>query len=116
LSLVNFTDLSPQPYIALSKSANSPRAAADLVVKATSDPNTTVFAELLETPNIQKLAQNEEYKGFLTLLQIFSWGSYGDYTGELSTNQSLHSKLRKWMMVKELFAKPCPQPPQVYHH
>ena len=35
-----------ESYIILSKDAKSPRAAADLIVRATSDPNTYVFAEL----------------------------------------------------------------------
>ncbi|KAL8739545.1 MAG: hypothetical protein Q9190_007661, partial [Brigantiaea leucoxantha] len=40
-----------EPFILLSKYATSPRAAADLIIQATSAPNTFVFAELLETPN-----------------------------------------------------------------
>ena len=38
-----------EPFLALSKSATSPRAASDLVVQATSAPNTYVFAELLRS-------------------------------------------------------------------
>ncbi|KJY01796.1 COP9 signalosome subunit 7 (CsnG) like protein [Zymoseptoria brevis] len=67
------------PFVALTKSANSPRAAADLITQATSAPNTYVFAELLQQPNIQSLAGNEQYGGFHTLLQIFSWGTWTDY-------------------------------------
>ena len=70
-----------EPYILLSKSANSPRAAADLVTQATSAPNTFVFAELLQTPNIQSLQKaSEEHARYLTLLQIFAWGTWSDYT------------------------------------
>ncbi|EHL02173.1 putative COP9 signalosome complex subunit 7a [Glarea lozoyensis 74030] len=36
-----------EPFLALSKSATSPRAAADLVIRATSSPNTFIFSELL---------------------------------------------------------------------
>ena len=69
-----------EPYILLSKSATSPRAAADLVKQATSSPNTFVFAELLQTPNIQALANAPpEYTGYLALLQIFAWGTWEDY-------------------------------------
>ena len=69
-----------QPFIALSKSATSPRAAADLVMRATSAPNTYIFAELLSTPNIQSLRQaGDEYAPYLTLLEIFSWGTWHDY-------------------------------------
>lgn len=69
-----------EPYILLSKSAKSPRAAADLITQATSAPNTYVFAELLQTPNIQSLrTSSEEYAPYLTLLEIFAWGTWSDY-------------------------------------
>ena len=68
-----------EPFLALSKSATSPRAASDLVVQATSAPNTYVFAELLQTPNIQALRDSPEYASYLTLLQIFAWGTWADY-------------------------------------
>ncbi|UKZ75909.1 COP9 signalosome complex subunit 7a [Trichoderma virens FT-333] len=68
-----------EPFLALSKSATSPRAAADLVTRATSAPNTFLFAELLQTPQIQALAASPEFTSYLTLLQIFSYGSYGTY-------------------------------------
>ena len=72
-----------EPYILLSKSANSPRAAADLISQAISAPNTFVFAELLQTPNIQSLqTASEDYAPHLTLLQIFAWGTWSDYTCE----------------------------------
>jgi COP9 signalosome complex subunit 7 len=57
-----------EPFLALSKSATSPRAASDLIVQATSAPNTYVFAELLQTPNIQNLRSSEEYVGLSTLV------------------------------------------------
>ncbi|KAK8058811.1 hypothetical protein PG994_009259 [Apiospora phragmitis] len=50
-----------EPFLALTKSATSPRAAADLVTRATSTPNTYVFAELLQSPQIQALPQAPEY-------------------------------------------------------
>lgn len=68
-----------QPFLALSKSATSPRAAADLVERATSAPNTYVFAELLQQPQIQALAQTPEFASHLILLQIFSYGTYQSY-------------------------------------
>jgi len=73
-----------EPYLALAKSASSPRAAADLVVQATSSPHTFVFAELLQKPNVQALAQSPEYLPYLRLLEIFAWGSYADYKGEIA--------------------------------
>ncbi|KAK8136824.1 hypothetical protein PG984_004764 [Apiospora sp. TS-2023a] len=69
-----------EPFLALTKSAISPRAAADLVTRATSTPNTYVFAELLQSPQIQALPQTPEYASYYTLLEIFSYGTYSDYS------------------------------------
>lgn len=64
----------------LAKSATSARAAVDLVVRATSHPGTYVFAELLQTPQVQALASaTAEHAVYLTVLQIFSYGTYADY-------------------------------------
>ncbi|KAF2493993.1 hypothetical protein BU16DRAFT_512194 [Lophium mytilinum] len=85
-----------EPFLALSKSANSPRAAADLVSQATSAPNTYVFAELLQTPNMQALKQSPEYASHLTLLEIFAWGTLADYKANASLpqlNAAQHQKL-----------------------
>ncbi|KAL0935079.1 COP9 signalosome subunit 7 (PCI domain-containing protein) [Colletotrichum truncatum] len=68
-----------EPFLALSKSATSPRAAADLVTRATSNPNTFLFTELLSTPQIQALAQSSEFIPHLTLLELFSHGTYAAY-------------------------------------
>ncbi|KAI5458022.1 hypothetical protein BGZ63DRAFT_55837 [Mariannaea sp. PMI_226] len=68
-----------EPFLALSKSATSPRAAADLVIRATSAPNTFLFTELLETPAIQSLGSSADFASHLTLLQIFSFGTYTTY-------------------------------------
>ena len=74
-----------ESYILLSKSANSPRAASDLVIQATSAANTYIFAELLQTPNIQALqGSSEDFAPYFTLLQIFAWGTWSDYTCELA--------------------------------
>ncbi|CAK7230610.1 hypothetical protein SBRCBS47491_007643 [Sporothrix bragantina] len=83
-----------EPFLALAKSANSPRQAADLVVRATSHPSTYVFAELLQCPQIQALARAEpEYAVYLTVLQIFSYGTYADYErGTAPTTASSHSR------------------------
>ncbi|KAF2680977.1 COP9 signalosome subunit 7 [Lentithecium fluviatile CBS 122367] len=85
-----------EPFLALSKSATSPRAAADLISQATSAPNTYVFAELLQTPNIQKLRESPDHASHLTLLEIFAWGTWEDYKAQttlpkLSAQQ--HQKL-----------------------
>ncbi|KAL7906182.1 hypothetical protein GGI35DRAFT_482965 [Trichoderma velutinum] len=91
-----------EPFLALSKSATSPRAAADLVTRATSAPNTFIFAELLQTPQIQALATSPEFTAYLTLLQIFSYGSYGTYnaTPNLpSLNDTQILKLRQLSLL-----------------
>ena len=69
------------PYIALAKSATSPRAASDLITQATSAANTYVFAELLQQPNIQALNGNAELGSFYELLQIFAWDTWESYQG-----------------------------------
>ncbi|CAG8973864.1 hypothetical protein HYALB_00010447 [Hymenoscyphus albidus] len=76
-----------EPFLALTKSATSPRAAADLITRATSTPNTFIFSELLSTPQIQSLSASPEYSSHLTLLQIFSYGTYNTY----QTTPNLHS-------------------------
>lgn len=82
------------PYIALAKSATSPRAASDLITQATSAANTYVFAELLQQPNIQALNDNAEFGSFYELLKIFAWGIWESYHGRpwkpmLSNNTQL---------------------------
>ncbi|PYH91491.1 hypothetical protein BO71DRAFT_443166 [Aspergillus ellipticus CBS 707.79] len=74
--------LQPFIHLANSNSATSPRFITNLITNATSSPNTYVFAELLETPAIQALRAPDtpdEYKGYLTLLEIFAWGTWQDY-------------------------------------
>ncbi|KAI5865845.1 hypothetical protein GGS23DRAFT_357067 [Durotheca rogersii] len=68
-----------EPFLALTKSATAPRAAADLVTQATSHPHTFVFAELLQAPQIQALSQSPEHAPYLALLEIFSFGTYTTY-------------------------------------
>lgn len=72
------------PFVALAKSATASRAAADLVAQATSAPNTYVFAELLQQPNIQALAGNAEHGNAYDLLKIFAWGTWSEYKGRRS--------------------------------
>ncbi|KAI0474869.1 PCI domain-containing protein [Xylaria cf. heliscus] len=68
-----------EPFLALTKSATAPRAAADLITQATSNPNTYVFAELLQAPQIQALSQSPDHASYLKLLEIFSYGTYANY-------------------------------------
>ncbi|KAF2091257.1 hypothetical protein K490DRAFT_33190 [Saccharata proteae CBS 121410] len=71
-----------EPFLALAKSANSPRAAADLIAQATAAPNTYVFAELLQCPTIQALRDSPEHAAHLRLLEIFAWGTWADYQAD----------------------------------
>ncbi|RYC56874.1 hypothetical protein CHU98_g9332, partial [Xylaria longipes] len=68
-----------EPFLALTKSATAPRAAADLITQATSNPNTYVFTELLQAPQIQALSKSPEHASHLQLLEIFSHGTYTNY-------------------------------------
>ncbi|KAK6833604.1 hypothetical protein PG990_001553 [Apiospora arundinis] len=91
-----------EPFLALTKSATSPRAAADLVTRATSTPNTYVFAELLQSPQIQALPQSPEYAPYYTLLEIFSYGTFADYTNTQnlpSLNEQQTLKLRQLSLL-----------------
>lgn len=70
-----------QPFLALSKSATSPRAAADIVTRATSASNTYLFSDLLQAPTIQALSSSD-HASYLTLLKIFAYGTYSSYRGD----------------------------------
>ncbi|KAI1825664.1 PCI domain-containing protein [Xylaria intraflava] len=91
-----------EPFLALTKSATSPRAAADLVTQATSNPNTYVFTELLQTPQIQNLSQSPDHAPYLELLEIFSYGTYANYTSTknpLPLNDAQALKLRQLSLL-----------------
>jgi hypothetical protein len=79
--------LQPFIHLANSTSTSSPRLIANLITNATSNPQTYFFAELLETPTVQSLRSPdtpEEFQGYLTLLEIFSWGTWQEYQCKLS--------------------------------
>jgi COP9 signalosome complex subunit 7 len=60
----------------------SPRFLADLISRATSAPGAYIFTELLQLPSIQSLRAADipaEYAVYLTVLEIFSWGTYDEY-------------------------------------
>ncbi|GAP92175.1 putative PCI domain-containing protein [Rosellinia necatrix] len=92
-----------EPYLALTKSAAAPRAAADLITQATSNPNTYVFAELLQTPQIQALSRSPDHGSHLKLLEIFSYGTYADYAsaaaGLPTLNDAQTLKLRQLSLL-----------------
>jgi COP9 signalosome complex subunit 7 len=69
-----------------------------LIARATSAPNTFIFAELLSTPQIQALSESPEYASHLSLLKIFSYGTYTDYSmasGLPALNEAQTLKLRQ---------------------
>ncbi|KAI3399814.1 hypothetical protein diail_5611 [Diaporthe ilicicola] len=91
-----------QPFLALTKSANSPKAAADLITHATSAQGTYIFAELLTSPSIEGLASSPEYQPYLAQLQLFSNGLYATYMStpnlpDLNDRQKL--KLRQLSLL-----------------
>lgn len=67
-----------EQYLLLAKNA-PPRAAAELVIQATSAPGAFIFAELLEKPSIKALKDSSDYSGHHELLEIFSWGTWKEY-------------------------------------
>ena len=74
--------LQPFVHLANSTDTSSPRLIANLITNATSNPQTFFFAELLETPTVQSLRSPgtpDEYQSYLTLLEIFSWGTWQEY-------------------------------------
>ena len=92
------------PFLALAKSATSPRASADLVTQATSAQNTYVFAELLQQPNVQALKGNEQYGNFYDLLTVFAWGTWEGYKNtrdlpRLSDAQTLKLRLLSLLTI-----------------
>ena len=71
-------------------------------MRATSAPNTFVFTELLQTPQIQSLASSDEFAPHLTLLRIFSHGTYSSYTsstGLPALNDAQSLKLRQLSLL-----------------
>ncbi|KAI1177312.1 PCI domain-containing protein [Nemania sp. FL0916] len=91
-----------EPYVALTKAATTARAAADLVTQATSNPNTYVFSELLDTPQIQALSQSPDYASQLEILRIFSYGTYMNYVSTKnlpSLNDAQTLKLRQLSLL-----------------
>jgi COP9 signalosome complex subunit 7 len=78
-----------EPFLALSKSATSPRAAVDLINQATSAPNAFVFAELLHTPNINALKTSSDHSSHYKLLEIFAWGTWLDYQSTANASEDI---------------------------
>ncbi|EUC65690.1 auxin efflux carrier transmembrane protein, partial [Rhizoctonia solani AG-3 Rhs1AP] len=86
----------------MAKSAKG-AAATKLIADATSAPGAYVFAELLEMPNIQELAANEQHAQWLELLKLFSYRTWSDYkqlSGSLpQLNPTQATKLKQLSIV-----------------
>ena len=86
-------------------------AATKLIENATAAPGVFVFAELLDSPNIQQvsvfhpshvncksgasdaagqLSTNSQQESYLNLLKIFSYGTYSDYKRTRLTMSTYH--------------------------
>ncbi|XP_007900585.1 COP9 signalosome complex subunit 7a isoform X2 [Callorhinchus milii] len=66
-----------EQFILLSKAAKGPALTA-LIIQVLEAPGVYVFGELLETPNVQELA-NGSYAAYFQLLNLFAYGTYPDY-------------------------------------
>ena len=77
--------LQPFIHLAITTTQPTPRFLADLITRATSSPGTYIFTELLQIPAIQSLRSVEtpsEFQLYLTLLELFSYGTYDEYKSE----------------------------------
>jgi COP9 signalosome complex subunit 7 len=104
------------PFLALAKSANSPRAASDLITQATSSPNTYVFAELLQQPNIRKLASDEQYRNHLTLLETFAYGTWESYKTNSSSLPTLSDAQQRKLRLLSLLTIAAEKPTSTAQH
>ncbi|KAL5490798.1 hypothetical protein EMCRGX_G015982 [Ephydatia muelleri] len=69
-----------QQFLLLAKTARGP-AAVELVKQALSAGGVYVFGELLETECVKDLS-SESNNGYVTLLEIFAYGTYSDYKAQ----------------------------------
>lgn len=102
-TILNRTN-TPKPFIALSKTTASPRAAVDLITQATTSPSTYIFAELLAQPTIATLSESDDptHRAYYTLLSLFSHGTYETYkaTPDLPPlNEAQTLKLRQLSLL-----------------
>jgi COP9 signalosome complex subunit 7 len=81
-----------QPFVHLATTQKSPtqRFVCDLINRAISAPGTYLFTELLQTPTVQGL-RGTDSQSWLTLLEIFSWGTLEEYSGMNQLNNSFNS-------------------------
>ncbi len=91
-----------QSFVILAKTARG-AAAKDLVLHAIGAPGVFVFGELLSSPNVRELENNEDMKNVLELLHIFAYGTFEDFIGRRAVLPSLSEpmllKLRQLTLV-----------------
>ncbi|QRV76931.1 COP9 signalosome complex subunit 7b [Ceratobasidium sp. AG-Ba] len=98
----NYSLKALEPFLLMSKSAKG-AAATKLIADATSASGTFMFAELLEMPNIQELAGNEQHASWVELLKVFSYKTWADYkqanASLPSLNNAQSTKLKQLSIV-----------------
>ncbi|KKY22798.1 putative cop9 signalosome subunit 7 [Phaeomoniella chlamydospora] len=102
------TALEPFIQTVLTSKSPTPRFLADIITRATSAQGTYIFTELLQLEQIQSLQSSPEFKNYLTLLELFSWGTWEDFqatTGLPSLNEAQTLKLRQ-LSILSLAASP----------
>ncbi|KAI8340715.1 hypothetical protein BC941DRAFT_417987 [Chlamydoabsidia padenii] len=79
------------PFILLSKSVKG-AAHAKLIMDTLDAPGVYVFSELYESPNVVQASTLPEVKPYYALLELFLYGTYGEYTAHASQLPALTPK------------------------
>lgn len=85
-----------EQFVALAKTARG-RACVALVQQVLNHPKIFVFGELLAMPNVQALA-GTEHESTLRLLEIFAFGSYGDFVKQEADLPALSDAQRQKLL------------------
>lgn len=97
-------------YLAVSRDVRG-AAAADLCVKATTDPHLHVFSELLSTAGISELANDPVHASAHRLLKLFAYGTYAQWSAHPESYPSLSkeqlAKLRILSLVSVAAGRSC---------
>ncbi|CAO1627898.1 unnamed protein product [Parajaminaea phylloscopi] len=91
-----------EPFLLLAKASRG-AAAAKLVFEATAAPGCYVFSELAETEGVRQLAAEPEHASSTALLNLFLFGTIGDFVKDPSRvpalSQAHLNKLRQLSLV-----------------
>ncbi|ETI19808.1 hypothetical protein G647_08821 [Cladophialophora carrionii CBS 160.54] len=104
--------IQPIIYQITSSKNASPRFVAELIKGAISDRGAYIFTELLQLPTVQAL-RGTEFEPWLTLLEIFSWGTYEEYKAnpslpQLDVHQTLKLRQLTLLTLASPFSPPTP--------